>query len=342
MPDNQDLEQLKKLDILTVAESLKIPVRNKKAICFLHADTTPSLTFYPETGTWHCFGCGKGGDVIALVQEHNNCTFRQACQWLRQSFIGTSTRNIRIQLPYKMADKKPTKKEILSAPDSELFSAVLQHLSLSEHAVDYLCNQRKLSLEAVKSASIVSAEDIEELSRWLCDHFSLDRLLASQLFVNWNHVPQLFWQKPGIIIPYFQIDGKLINFQIRPYFTDKAKKYMFLPKLSTCMLNEHTLNTLPTGTKLFVCEGAMDALSIETRNGHAVAFPGVQSIKTVQLELFQRFHVHIIFDNDEAGKKATSYLEKALRSKGIQVTSKMLFHYKDVNELLIAEEKGKE
>ena len=65
-------------------------------------------------------------------------------------------------------------------------------------------------------------------------------------------------------------------------------------------------------------------------------FHGVWHVFKVRVSRIQ------VFDNDEAGKKATSYLEKALRSKGIQVTSKMLFHYKDVNELLIAEEKGKE
>ena len=46
--------------------------------CPFHGEKEPSLKVYPETGGWHCFGCGKGGSVIDFVIEHENCTFPAA------------------------------------------------------------------------------------------------------------------------------------------------------------------------------------------------------------------------------------------------------------------------
>lgn len=46
--------------------------------CPFHGERNPSLKIYPETGGWHCFGCGRGGSVIDFVMEHENCDFTTA------------------------------------------------------------------------------------------------------------------------------------------------------------------------------------------------------------------------------------------------------------------------
>lgn len=81
-----------------------------------------------------------------------------------------------------------------------------------------------------------------------------------------------------------------------------------MPELPTCIFNEHLLKEIKTGSVVLLCEGAIDALSIQTKEGFAVAFPGVNAIKPEQLELFYRFKNIIVFDNDFAGKKAAKNL----------------------------------
>jgi hypothetical protein len=46
--------------------------------CPFHGEKAPSLKIYPDTGGWHCFGCGRGGSVIDFVMEHENCNFQTA------------------------------------------------------------------------------------------------------------------------------------------------------------------------------------------------------------------------------------------------------------------------
>ena len=52
--------------------------------CCFHDDRTPSLAVFPETQTFHCFGCGKGGDVITFVMELEGFSFREALWVLNQ------------------------------------------------------------------------------------------------------------------------------------------------------------------------------------------------------------------------------------------------------------------
>ena len=52
--------------------------------CPLHEDNHPSLHVYPETESFHCFGCGKGGDVLTFLQQKENLTFGQALEALEK------------------------------------------------------------------------------------------------------------------------------------------------------------------------------------------------------------------------------------------------------------------
>jgi len=56
--------------------------RSVRALCPLHAERTPSFHVFLPTNTWWCFGCQRGGDLIALVQQVGNLSFMEALRWL--------------------------------------------------------------------------------------------------------------------------------------------------------------------------------------------------------------------------------------------------------------------
>ena len=84
--------RLRSLDILEVAHKLGISLhghvtaKRQMAHCFLHKDENPSLMLWKGINSWKCFSCGKKGDVISLVMEHEGCGFKEACQWLAAHF----------------------------------------------------------------------------------------------------------------------------------------------------------------------------------------------------------------------------------------------------------------
>lgn len=78
-----DIEALKaRIDIVAIAESytkLRKAGRNFTGRCPFHDDTEPSLTVYPDSQTWHCFGaCNAGGDVISFVMQAEHTDFKGA------------------------------------------------------------------------------------------------------------------------------------------------------------------------------------------------------------------------------------------------------------------------
>jgi len=66
--ENPTYKTNSKIPILQIAEKFGLKVKNNKCICPFHSDGEPSLTFYPETNSFYCFGCNSGGDVVRFIQ----------------------------------------------------------------------------------------------------------------------------------------------------------------------------------------------------------------------------------------------------------------------------------
>jgi len=83
-----DTSEIRNLPIKTVATRLGIKVlRGNKAMCFTgHDKNTPSLSFHLKRNYWHCFGCDRGGDAIALTRDVLRVDFKTAAEWLANQF----------------------------------------------------------------------------------------------------------------------------------------------------------------------------------------------------------------------------------------------------------------
>lgn len=77
---------MNKPELIEVLRREGVELRQKGRVlwgrCPFHQDKTPSFKVDPERQTFHCFGCGAGGDVINFIQSHKQCSFRQALQLL--------------------------------------------------------------------------------------------------------------------------------------------------------------------------------------------------------------------------------------------------------------------
>jgi DNA primase len=84
-----DTDSLNRIPILAVAKALGIEVQGRNAMCFNgHDRRTPSLVFFTETNTFHCFGCHIGATSIDLVKQKLGVPFVDAAQWLCDNFPG--------------------------------------------------------------------------------------------------------------------------------------------------------------------------------------------------------------------------------------------------------------
>ena len=80
----EEIKRLVSMQMLTDRYGYK--VKHGKMMCPFHGDRNASLQIYPDTGGWHCFGCGRGGSVIDFVMEQEDCSFAKAVDALDQAF----------------------------------------------------------------------------------------------------------------------------------------------------------------------------------------------------------------------------------------------------------------
>ena len=100
-----DLQKIREVPIFDVCSKLGITLKGKgkitkRTLCWHHNDKHPSMRINKDKNIYKCFVCGEGGDVIKLVQEHENLDFREACDWLVKEFDVILT-NSTVQKPVK-------------------------------------------------------------------------------------------------------------------------------------------------------------------------------------------------------------------------------------------------
>lgn len=332
-------EELEKIDIIKVASVLGLIIKRNKTLCFLHSEKTPSLSFDRKANRWKCFGCAAHGGVIDLVKEFKKVSFIEACNWLETTFL---TSNQSRQIARNLQTKERMQQIVTSCDtraDFDLYEEIISLLYLSDSDIQYLCERRALSQDIVTANRLRSIINIEDFYSTAITRFGYDRLIKSGLLkIDENgEVKKTFWS-PGILFPYYAYDGRIANLQLRPYkpFPIKAK-YVLLNNTKTLLYNERLLHDLEPKSTLFLCEGAVDTLSILTMGNHAVGLPGVGNFKEQWIPMVQNFSIRIAFDNDSAGQKNAELLQDRLLKSNIDTRIIRVSPYKDVNEGLIAE-----
>lgn len=90
MIDRATVERIKDaaniVDVVSEFVTLRRSGANYKGLCPFHDEKTPSFIVSPARGTCHCFGCGKGGNPISFIMEHEQMTYVEALRWLAKKY----------------------------------------------------------------------------------------------------------------------------------------------------------------------------------------------------------------------------------------------------------------
>lgn len=144
MIDERIIEQIiDRADIVEVVghyvPDLKQKGSNYQACCPFHAEKTPSFIVSPAKGTWHCFGCGKGGNVISFVMLHENLNFPEAVRSLAKRY-GIAIEEHELTPEQQQAQMK---REAMFAINQKCAEHFRHNILLPEHkaALDYAVNR---------------------------------------------------------------------------------------------------------------------------------------------------------------------------------------------------------
>ena len=335
MIDKYDIQKLRELDILQVADLLGMGLRNKRALCIHHDDHHPSLAFNVRKNTCHCYSCGFSADTIALVRERLNLGFSEACRWLADHF------DVYIADEHRDTHRKDVKKVVTaserrmaslrahfaethvshghpssayvapSSVDVEFYQQMFRQMHLSESGRRFLFEERLLSPEALKVCQIVSTEQSVCMAR----------------------VGRGVFDGPSLIFPYFDQEGRLVSVQSRylgkkrpessfdmnKVSLDKAKpkeipRFKFAPGSHRMIYGLDRLKDYSPDEPLLITEGPSDCWTALTLGIHAIAIPSATLFDRSFQGLLAGRNLHIFPDQDEAGLSLYFELKKALPS----------------------------
>lgn len=288
---------------------------NFSALCPLHSERSPSFHVNTAANTFHCFGCGAGGDTINLVQQMENLSFIGAMQ-----FIAEET-GIVLQAAENDAEYESLKKLYRAC---ELASKYFreQYVALpADHAAKMNLTERGLQDEAAKDLTVGFATMKGLLDYMFSQRVSKEDLIAVGL-VKMNEegrLVQLFRNR--LIWTICNIQGKPIAFSARKIFdNDNGPKYINSPstrlynKSKTLMGAEVAKKHLSKTGKIFIVEGATDIMALRSAGlENVVATCGtafgsehaqILTVLSNNVKNADMFRAVFCFDGDAAGLKA--------------------------------------
>lgn len=338
LPD-EFLDELKaRSDISDIASSyvsLKRRGRNLVGLCPFHGEKTPSFNIYPENGSFYCFGCGAGGDVITFVRKIENLDYIDAVKFLAQ--------RAGMDMPENSYDSSMSelRRRIFEANrEAGRFYYSTLYTAAGKSGLDYL-RGRGLSERTIKRFGLGFSPD----NRFaLVDHlrskgFKPQELVAANLvYQNSNgNISDRFYNR--VMFPIIDLRGNVIAFGGR-IMTDQKPKYLNTSdtpvfKKST---NLFALNFAKNAGKrsLILCEGYMDVIALHQAGfTSAVATLGT-ALTQEQAMLMKRYadEVYICYDSDEAGQKAAQRAIGFLRNAGIDIRVIAVPGAKDPDEFI--------
>lgn len=336
------INRLTDIDVISLAERLGINViRHRRALCFMHEDHNPSLTFYPKTNSWYCWVCDKGGSTIDLVSNFYNLDFQHSCIWLANAY-GISIPNSKdVRIP-KVNVPKPKrysskKQKVLTPPDQDIYNWVMSVSGLHDFAKDFLFNERKYTEEAVNSTNIKSIQNTEKFISSLLKKFGEEKCLASKLLWK-NHCGwKCCFDAPCLLFPFYGLDGKIYHIQSRYMGNEKKGRFNGPTGESTLMFNLPILKTMSSFDNLYISEGVTDCLAFLSEGKKAVALPGAHSYKEWFGSILKDFTLFMYVDDDKTGRDLLSTMNKSLARYGTSVNNIRFDHlYHDYSERHIA------
>ena len=318
---SEELEKIRATPIEEVAVELGMRVVRHTALCPFHNDTHPSLHFNRGKNRYKCFACGASGDVVDLVMKYNNVGFREAVEWLsEEKILGSEERGVGSEICLSLGLQQCGNLSPLSSlhsphsslhsphspktspPDLEYLSTLVAHPVINAEAAHFLYDERRIDPRVVKWCGLTSITVPMPCWRW----------------------GKAFYDAPSLLIPYRDVDGKLLTVQgrkIKELKDEKIKeftpRFRFPPGSQVGMYNKPVLRRLREGDELWITEGPSDCWAMLSAGRKAVAIPSATSLTVDDVSLLREglpkgVSLHMMPDNDRPGMELFQTLKRSL------------------------------
>jgi DNA primase len=307
---------LGRLDIVDVIGSfvkLKKRGANYLGLCPFHNERTPSFTVSPTKEIYKCFGCGRSGNTISFLMEHEKYSYVDSLRWLATRYgveIEETFQSDEQRQAYQVADSL----FILNNFAQQFFSKMLFETEEGKNIGLAYLKERGFREDIIKKFQLgYSPEQRDAFAKEaVAKQYNPEILVKSGLVINRND--QLIDNYRGrIIFPVHNHSGKVVGFGARILKSnDKAPKYINTPENEIYIKSKilygsyFARQAIDKFDECLLVEGYTDVISLHQAGIENVVASGGTSLTQDQLRLIRKYtnHLTIIYDGDPAGVKA--------------------------------------
>ncbi len=303
--------------------SLKKRGVNMLGHCPFHTEKTPSFTVSPAKGIYKCFGCGKAGDSVKFVMEHESYSYPEALRYIAEKY--------RIEI----VEEKPSEEQIQKQDEKESLYVVTSFAQ--KFYSDKLFNTEEgkavgLSYFHERGFSDATIKKFQlgyALNQWSAftdeakqNAFTDEMLEKAGLTIkkeaNAENAAQGDRQydrfRNRVIFPVHNLTGRVIAFGARILITDpKSPKYVNSPETEIYHKSKSLYGIFFARKEIikqdlcFLVEGYTDVISLHQNGIENVVASSGTSLTQEQIRLISRFtkNITILYDGDAAGIKAS-------------------------------------
>ena len=286
---------------------------NLLGLCPFHNEKTPSFTVSPSKEIYKCFGCGKSGNLVSFVMEHEKYNYPETLKWLAQ----------RYQIEIEETQLNDDQKQALQTADSlfalnqyaqQFFSQQLLETEEGKAIGLSYFEERGFSNNTIQKFQLgYSPEAKDVFTQAALQHQFNPELLLKAGLVS-NRYDQLQDNYRGrVIFPIHNHSGKVVGFGARILKTsEKAPKYINSPENEIYVKSKilygsyFAKQSIDKLNECLLVEGYTDVLSLHQAGIENVVASGGTALTIDQLRSIKKYtkNLTIVYDGDQAGIKA--------------------------------------
>ena len=305
------------VEVINDYVTLKKKGVNYQACCPFHNEKTPSFVVSPSKGLYKCFGCGKGGNAVSFVMEHENITYPEALKIVAKKY-GIEVKEKEETEEDKIRNNNRESMFMLNSWASDYFINTLHNTDEGiSVGLSYFRQQRGFSESTIRKFGLgfCPANGDKMTQDALRAGYKEEFLLSTGLSIKRDSDGAIFDRfRERVMFPVHNVSGRIVAFGGRTLRTDKkVAKYQNSPE-SEIYSKKNEIYGLFFAKKAIqqhnyaiMVEGYTDVISMHQSGVENVVASSGTSLTTEQIRLLSRFtkNITVMYDGDSAGQHAS-------------------------------------
>lgn len=301
-------------DVVSDFVSLKKSGSIYKAPCPFHNEKTPSFVVNPNKNIYKCFGCGKGGDAINFIMEHEKLSYPEALRYLAEKY------NIKVEETYTQnEEQREEQSQIDSLYIALNFAAKFYQQQLNDTeegrniALSY-CKERGFSNETIETFQLgYSPDSFDAFYNTAKQNAYNEAILLKAGLIKEKNNKHYDFFRDRLMFPIWNISGKVIAFggrilkkaENQPKYINTAETEVY-HKSQILYGIYQAKSEIRKNDACFLVEGYTDVISLHQAGIKNVVASSGTALTKEQVLLIRRFteNIIILYDGDAAGVKA--------------------------------------